>query len=231
MEIRQRAAGVFFEHPLAWMAGTSGGWLGLVVASPFAPVPLALVCYAVGGVVCHQIADRSFHLGMAQLAVCARCTGIYTGAAVSFLWQALVARGEDSGLYRGPRRDNVCAARVWLLCGALPTVVTVVLEQSGLWPTSNVQRALAGVPLGVALALVAGRAARKLDRRKFQPSESSFLRRAKLIQGGPKGPPLQLCNVEAGLQTRLDRRSHMLGGLRRSLARLHLREWRQRRHV
>src|SRR5262249_922300 len=43
----------------------------------------ALVVYAVGAVVCHQLPDRSFHLLGRQLPVCARCTGIYAGAAVA----------------------------------------------------------------------------------------------------------------------------------------------------
>ena len=39
--------------------------------------------YAVGSVVCHQLPERSFHLWAAQMPVCARCTGIYAGAAIA----------------------------------------------------------------------------------------------------------------------------------------------------
>jgi uncharacterized membrane protein len=189
MKIRQHESGSPLAHPLTWLATASGGWLALVVASPFAPVPLALMAYTVGAVVCHQIPDRSFHIGVAQFAVCARCTGIYAGAAASFMWQALVA-GPEPGDRTAPHRDDVAAARLWLLGGALPTVVTVLLEQAGLWQGSNVLRAVAGAPLGVVVALVAGRAARKLDRRKFQQSEPGFPRRAK--QGQEILPPSPL---------------------------------------
>lgn len=145
--------------PVTWMAAASAGWLGLIVGSPIAPLPLALVAYAVGGVACHQIAERSFHLGSAQLAVCARCTGIYAGAAVSFAWQAVRAGYQLRRAVPASEGDRVTASRLWLACGALPTVLTVVLEQAGLAHTSNVQRAIAGFPLGLVVAFVAGRAA------------------------------------------------------------------------
>jgi uncharacterized membrane protein len=50
---------------------------------------LALAVYGIGSFVCHQLRDRSFHLWSAQLPVCARCTGIYFGAAIgALLWVA-----------------------------------------------------------------------------------------------------------------------------------------------
>src|SRR5215510_4200237 len=39
--------------------------------------------YQVGSLVCHQLSERSFHVWGAQLPVCARCTGLYTGAAAA----------------------------------------------------------------------------------------------------------------------------------------------------
>src|SRR5438552_2016659 len=38
--------------------------------------------YAIGSLVCHQLPERSFHLESVPLPVCARCTGIYAGAAI-----------------------------------------------------------------------------------------------------------------------------------------------------
>src|SRR5207249_7857568 len=51
---------------------------------------MTIAIYGIGGIVCHQLPERSFHLWAAQLPVCARCTGIYAGAAVCAL--APVAR-------------------------------------------------------------------------------------------------------------------------------------------
>src|SRR5437763_16382908 len=67
-------------------------WALLLPVAPFAasqpaPAPfwygLALVVYGAGGIVCHQLPARSFHAWSAQWPVCARCTGIYAGAALS----------------------------------------------------------------------------------------------------------------------------------------------------
>jgi hypothetical protein len=65
---------------LAALAAGSVVWFALVVLAPDLPPALAAIVYGIGGVVCHQRPERSFHWHGAQLAVCARCTGIYLGA-------------------------------------------------------------------------------------------------------------------------------------------------------
>ncbi len=47
---------------------------------------------AVGYAVCHRIDIRSFHLGVRQLPLCARCTGQYVGVVLGLLFQAIFAR-------------------------------------------------------------------------------------------------------------------------------------------
>ena len=39
--------------------------------------------------VCHRISERSFHIGTLQLPLCARCSGMYLGALVGLVYQAL----------------------------------------------------------------------------------------------------------------------------------------------
>src|SRR5262249_50728026 len=46
---------------------------------------LSAVVYEVGSLVCHQLSNRSFHAWGAQMPVCARCTGLYVGAAAAAL--------------------------------------------------------------------------------------------------------------------------------------------------
>ena len=58
-------------------------WLALLLASPFGPIPLAALTYGIGGFICHRMPERSFHLGGLQSPVCARCLGIYAGAALA----------------------------------------------------------------------------------------------------------------------------------------------------
>jgi uncharacterized membrane protein len=136
------------------LAAASGSWVALLLSSPLAPAPLAVAAYATGGFICHQLAERSFHIEGHQLAVCARCSGIYVGTAMAFAWQAFRLRPAGKVTARAPLR--VADARTWLLLGALPTVATVVMETWGLWATSNIERAVAGLPLGAGVAIVVG---------------------------------------------------------------------------
>src|SRR5512137_462061 len=45
---------------------------------------------AIGYAVCHQIPERSFHVGAFVLPLCARCSGMYLGAVTGLVFQALV---------------------------------------------------------------------------------------------------------------------------------------------
>jgi len=111
-------------------------------ASP-APAAFALAVYAVGSVICHQLPERSYRLFGAQMPVCARCTGIYFGAAVAAI---LAARGVRSTALA--RRT----LRLVLLAAAVPTALTLVFEwTTGITP-SNTVRFAAGVPIGAAIA-------------------------------------------------------------------------------
>ena len=128
----------------------AAGWLVLLVAAPILPTPIAGALYAIGSQICHQKAERSFHLVAAQLPVCARCTGIYAGAAFG-------SAAALSGRIRVHATSS--SARVLLFLGAVPTVVTWACEWTGLWQWSNMTRATAGLPLGVVVAFVVVQAA------------------------------------------------------------------------
>jgi uncharacterized membrane protein len=104
---------------------------------------LAALPYAVGAVICHQQAARSFALWSQQLPVCARCTGIYMGAALA----ALVVPFRVAA-------PHLKAARMFLILAALPTAATLAYEWSTSTPPSNIVRAIAGFPLGAAVAWV-----------------------------------------------------------------------------
>ena len=107
----------------------------------------ALGVYAIGHVVCHQLPVRSFHLWNTSLPVCARCTGIYLGAAVTALVHA--SRPSQSTRFGGQ-------ARVVLLVACIPTALTLIFEwTTGITP-ANWIRALAGLPLGAAVAWAIG---------------------------------------------------------------------------
>ncbi len=117
---------------------------------------LALTVYAAGSVVCHQLPQRSFRLWSTQMPVCARCAGIYAGAAVAVV---VLMFGRAAESLRNSRFESGGhAVRRALVVAALPTVVTLVAEWSGSVTTSNWVRAVAGVPLGGAVAWAIGSA-------------------------------------------------------------------------
>src|SRR3982751_4206094 len=128
-------------------------WVILLPLAPFGasrppPAPfwyaLAFALYSAGSFICHQLPARSFYLWTAQMPVCARCTGIYVGAAL-----AAIAMGKRDGAV-----DTASGPRLLLAAAALPTAATLVYE----WTTgdmpSNTIRALAGAALGAAITVV-----------------------------------------------------------------------------
>ena len=107
---------------------------------------LAALPYAIGAVICHQQAARSFALWSQQLPVCARCTGIYVGAAIAALvsMSRLAAMNVVQGF----------SAAKTIAVAALPTLATLAYEWSTSATPSNIVRAIAGFPLGAAVAWV-----------------------------------------------------------------------------
>jgi uncharacterized membrane protein len=98
------------------------------------------VLFPVGTFICHQRPERSFFTHGHQLPVCARCTGLYVGAALATPI-ALVATAMASS-----------RARWSLALAAVPTAVTWTLEFAGLAHFSNASRFVAALPLGFAAA-------------------------------------------------------------------------------
>ena len=91
------------------------GWLLLVLLTPVAlardivgrtAALAAAGTYLIGGVVCHQRLDRSFHPHGVQMPVCARCAGLYLGAGLGVLAAAGFRR-------RGVGRGAGAPERLW----------------------------------------------------------------------------------------------------------------------
>ena len=111
--------------------------------------------YLTGSVICHQRPDRSFRLWGVQMPVCARCAGLYLGAAAG----ALVA-GFPRRAGRGTARTVSRAVRLMVLASAVPTGATWLVEAVGWLPFADGVRAAAAVPLGAAVTWVVSLASR-----------------------------------------------------------------------
>jgi len=139
---------VLVAASLGWAVAVPAATWMATLAQPGIPAYLfALSVYAAGGVVCHQLPDRSFFLWGHQLPVCARCTGIYAGAAAAAL-VALVARRFARGAFAKE-------TRLWMLVGAaFPNAATLAYEWTNGAAPSNGIRAAAGFALGAVVALL-----------------------------------------------------------------------------
>lgn len=134
-------------------------WAVLLISAPIITAdydsasPVFIVgagAYVVGAIVCHQQADRSFRLSETTLAVCARCTGLYVGAAAVALMMLML------GAFRSQRGCRWKDARTLLIVSALPTIVSVLGETFGVVDPGNLIRAILGLPLGGTALFVTG---------------------------------------------------------------------------
>jgi uncharacterized membrane protein len=115
---------------------------------------LSALVYAAGAVVCHQRPERSFTSAGLQLPVCARCTGIYSVAAlIALVLGGVVAfTGRAPASFSGlPHRARLAVAIVALL----PTIATALFEWSTGGAPSNATRFAAGAPIGVLVSWIA----------------------------------------------------------------------------
>jgi hypothetical protein len=119
--------------------------------------------YALGGLICHQRPERSFHFWGAQFPVCARCAGIYVGAVAGAVAAigVRVAPGTRAPTKADtpvrPTPDSGRVARLLLLAAAAPSLLTLAYEWASGHVPGNGIRAAAGFPLGLAVGWLLGR--------------------------------------------------------------------------
>jgi uncharacterized membrane protein len=132
---------IFITVGLLWV-----GWLWRT------PPGLLGKADALGYAVCHRIDVRSFHLGERQLPLCARCTGMYLGAMLGLVFQALT----------GKRRAGMPPWRVLVFLGALFLAFGIDGVNSylhlfpgapALYEPNNLLRLLTGTGMGLVIAL------------------------------------------------------------------------------
>jgi uncharacterized membrane protein len=103
---------------------------------------LTVLVPVIGSRVCHRRPERSFHTAGVQWPVCARCSGLYVGAAAG-AWFGLTGHLRR---WIGRRRMAVL-----LIVASVPTAVSWAAEWGVGLPMANVTRAIAAMPLGAAV--------------------------------------------------------------------------------
>ena len=135
-------------------------WLVALFAAPTAlserqfPVAAILV-YEAGSHVCHQRRERSFEWAGVQMPVCGRCLGLYVAGAF----------GAVTSLVTKMRRRGSSMDRRLLAIAAVPMILSLALEWTGIARGSNVSRFLSSLPLGATLAFVLVNAASTIGKR------------------------------------------------------------------
>ena len=94
-----------------------------------------------GSAVCHQMAERSFIFDGMQMPLCARCTGIYTGAFFAFCFFFLKKRMECGKPFS--TKEAVLTA-----LAIVPVGVDGVCSYLGFWESSPFLRILTGSMVG-----------------------------------------------------------------------------------
>jgi uncharacterized membrane protein len=130
------AVGIIF---FAWLLNTPEGLLGKADS--------------IGYAVCHRIDLRSFHLGERPLPLCARCSGMYLGAVLGLVYQAILS----------PRRSGMPSWRIGVILGLLAAAFALDGLNSylhlfpglpSLYEPNNTLRLVTGTGMGLVIALV-----------------------------------------------------------------------------
>ncbi len=142
------------------LAGAALLWLIALVAAPYLAAHGTTAVawlgtagvYLTGAILCHQQPARTFHAWGAPLPVCARCLGLYAGAALGAATAFVFWRRRP--VTRTPRLlpTSLRSWRTLLLAASAPTAATVLIEWLGRAALGNVLRSAAAVPLGAAIS-------------------------------------------------------------------------------
>ncbi|MFN2303166.1 MAG: DUF2085 domain-containing protein [Anaerolineales bacterium] len=134
-------------------------WVYLIIAILLTIIGLSLApsgllgkADAIGYAVCHQIDERSFHMGDRTFPLCARCSGLFLGALLGMLFQ--IAQGRKGKMPPLPALILFgLMALAWAVDG-LNSFTMLVPRLPSLYQTQNWTRLLTGTGLGLAVAAI-----------------------------------------------------------------------------
>lgn len=140
------------------------GVVAAVLAPPFVgEATRSVIMHAFAGA-CHQLPERSLHLGGVPLAVCDRCLGIYSGLALGVLVVPVHLPWADR-LHR--------VAGPVLALALVPLGLDWLGPVVDLWGNSPLSRILTGGLVGGVAGMLVGRAAARFGRQRAEPTETA----------------------------------------------------------
>lgn len=138
MELNKRTYSILLSLVAAWCGGI------LLAPALHASHPdISSFLYSLYTPICHQIDARSFHLFGAKLGVCYRCSSIYFSFFLSLLAYPLFQRLTSPSV----------PGRQWIALAVAPMVVDVLLNLTGIHPSSPFTRTISGALFGTILPL------------------------------------------------------------------------------
>jgi uncharacterized membrane protein len=133
------------RRPLIWwlvLVACTLVFVSLIIAAPLSAAAgnttVAHNIYHTFGFICHQLPERSFFISGHKLAVCSRCTGLYSGFIVALLLYPLF---KSLRVAHTPHRR-------WLIAAAIPLIIDFLLKFVGVWENTHATRFITGVILG-----------------------------------------------------------------------------------
>ena len=149
----------------------------------------------VGYAVCHRITERSFVINGRQFPLCARCTGMYLGVALTFLILWLAGRARYTGLPSLPILLTLLSFMALMGIDGLNSYSHFFPNAPHLYEPRNWLRLLTGMGTGLAMgAIILPTLSQTLWQQQFRPSVSTFRELVGLVLVGGTAVLLILSN-------------------------------------
>ncbi|MDY6847389.1 MAG: DUF2085 domain-containing protein [Chloroflexota bacterium] len=107
---------------------------------------------AVGYAVCHRIPERSFNIGGREMAMCARCSGLFLGALLGLIFQILQGRKGKMPPFPAALLFGLLAL-AWVLDG-INSFSMLTPSIPSFYQTQNWTRLVTGTGMGLAISAI-----------------------------------------------------------------------------